>query len=204
MVFFRNVQVRWMPIKGDTRLTLAVERPGASGDQGIYADRIELQNIKARFPMPDFSGEFRLGRGWGYVEVAGMLRYMKWDDMLDDQFDLAGDATGWGVNFSSNLKAGSATTVRLQVVVGEGIQNYMNDAPVDIGIVNNFTNPRTPILGEPLPIVGIVAFVDHNWNEQVEQRVRLLADRHRQHQCPGARTHTRRGSTRSATCSTRP
>jgi hypothetical protein len=166
MVFFRNVQARWMPIKGDTRLTLAVERPGASGDAGVYADRIELQNIKARFPMPDFSGEFRLGRPWGYVEVAGVLRYIKWDDMLDDQFDLEGETTGWGVNLSSNLKAGAATTLRLQVVVGEGIQNYMNDAPVDVGIENNFTNPRTPILGKPLPIVGIVAFVDHNWNDK--------------------------------------
>ena len=50
MVFFRNVQVRWMPIKGDSSLTLALERPGASGDQGIYSDRIELQNIKAPLP----------------------------------------------------------------------------------------------------------------------------------------------------------
>ena len=31
---------------------------------------------------------------------------MKWDDVLDDQFDLSGDATGWGINLSSNLKAG--------------------------------------------------------------------------------------------------
>src|SRR3954453_960980 len=37
MVFFRNVQFRWMPIKGDTSLTIAAERPGASGDQGVYA-----------------------------------------------------------------------------------------------------------------------------------------------------------------------
>jgi hypothetical protein len=50
------------------------------------------------------------------------------------------------------------------VVVGEGVQNYMNDAPVDIGIQNNFSNPRSPIVGKPLPIVGIVAFLDHNWN----------------------------------------
>lgn len=33
MVFFRNVQFRWMPFKGDTRLTFALERPGASADQ---------------------------------------------------------------------------------------------------------------------------------------------------------------------------
>ena len=28
MVFFRNVQVRWMPIQGDTFATIALERPG--------------------------------------------------------------------------------------------------------------------------------------------------------------------------------
>ena len=42
MVFFRNVQFRWTPIQGDNVLEFALERPGASGDQGSYADRIEL------------------------------------------------------------------------------------------------------------------------------------------------------------------
>src|SRR6185503_18581881 len=86
MVFFRNVQVRWMPIQGDTRLTLALERPGASGDAGVLADRIELQNVRGRSPIPDFSGEYRFGRPWGYVEAAGLLGWIKWDDILDDQF----------------------------------------------------------------------------------------------------------------------
>jgi nucleoside-specific outer membrane channel protein Tsx len=171
MVFFRNVQVRWMPIMGDRSLTLALERPGASGDAGIYADRVELQNIKPRFPLPDFSGAYKLTEGWGYVRVAGMLRLIKWDDVLDDQFDLSGDATGWGLNFSSNLKAGANDTIRLQFVLGEGIQNYLNDSPVDIGIVNNFSNPVTPILGEPLPIVGIVAFLDHTWNSRFSSTI---------------------------------
>ena len=109
MVFFRNVQVRWMPIKGDTRLTIALERPGASGDAGVLADRIELQNVQGRFPAPDFSGEYRMGGSKGYVEVAGILRYMKWDDVLDDQFELSDSALGWGINLSSNIKFGSAT-----------------------------------------------------------------------------------------------
>jgi len=42
MVFFRNVQFRWMPLKGRNAVTIAVERPGASGDQGVFQDRIEL------------------------------------------------------------------------------------------------------------------------------------------------------------------
>jgi hypothetical protein len=165
MVFFMNVQVRWMPVRGDRSLTLALERPGASGDAGIYADRVALQNIKARFPLPDLSGAYTFSQTRGYVRAAGILRLIKWDDVFDDAFDLSGDATGWGVNLSSNLLAGKSNTVRLQFVFGEGIENYMNDAPVDIGIVNNFGNPRTPIIGKPLPIIGIVAFLDHTWSE---------------------------------------
>jgi hypothetical protein len=172
MVFFRNVQVRWMPIRDQNeRLTLALERPGASGDQGVYADRVELQNIRARFPVPDISGEYRRGGKWGYGEVAGILRYIKWDDVLADRFDLSGDTWGWGVNLSSNLKASAKDTIRLQLVFGEGIQNYMNDSPVDIGIRNNFSNAVSPIEGKPLPIVGLVAFLDHTWNEKFTSAV---------------------------------
>src|SRR5512134_3680811 len=40
MVFFRNVQVRWTPIQGDNTFMVALERPGASGDAGVYAGRV--------------------------------------------------------------------------------------------------------------------------------------------------------------------
>ena len=72
---------------------------------------------------------------------------MKWDDLNADEFDLSGDATGWGINLSSNIKLGKHV-LRLRVVFGEGIQNYMNDAPVDVGIANNFGNPRTADRGQ--------------------------------------------------------
>ena len=171
MVFFRNVQVRWMPIKGDTRLTIALERPGASGDAGVVADRIELQNVQGRFPAPDLSGEYRMGGSRGYVEVAGILRYMKIDDVLDDQFDLSDSAVGWGINLSSNVKFGGSDTLRLQAVFGEGIQNYMNDSPVDVGVVRNPGNTITPIRGETIPITGLVAFLDHSWNAKLSSAV---------------------------------
>jgi hypothetical protein len=166
MVFFRNVQVRWMPIRGDTSLTLALERPGASGDAGVLSDRIELQNIRGRFPIPDITGAYKMGQKWGYVRAAGALRYIKWDDLLDDQFDLSGDAWGWGINLSSNLNATPNDVVRLQFVFGEGIQNYMNDSPVDVGIESNLPNPVTPVVGTPLPIIGLVAFLDHKWSDR--------------------------------------
>jgi len=162
MVFFRNVQARWMPIQGDRRLTIALERPGASGDGGVYSDFIQQQNVKARFPLPDLSGEYHVGMPWGYVEAAGIVRQMNWDDTNPAAPDLSGDATGWGLNFSSNIKAGRGTA-RLSVVYGEGIENYMNDAPVDVA--PDSLSP-TNIEGKALPVLGIVAFYDVQWNER--------------------------------------
>jgi len=168
MIYFLNVQFRWMPLQGDTNLTLALEQPGASGDAGRFGNRIELQNIQGRFPLPDFTGQFTYGRDWGHVRVAGALRRIYWDDTLDDPFDLSGSATGWGVNLSSNFNIGAneKNVLRLQFVIGEGIENYMNDAPVDVGPVLNLGDPVRPFKGKPLPVTGVVAFLDHQWSEK--------------------------------------
>ena len=186
MVFFRNVQVRWMPFEGRDAASCSrssVLAPAATRASTPIASSCRTSSLVSRCPI---SPELQVhGRTGATSEPRGMLRVIKWDDVLDDQFDLSGDATGWGLNLSSNLKAGASDTIRLQVVFGEGIQNYMNDAPVDIGIVNNFQNPVTPIIGEALPIIGFVAFLDHNWNEKFTSTRRLLAHRHRQHRGSG-------------------
>jgi len=164
MVFFRNVQIRWMPIRTDsTRLTFALERPGASADQGIYSDRIELADIKPRFNLPDFSWSARFLRKWGYIQTAGIFRKIGW---VDTTGNLSGTAFGWGLNATSNVKFGKNSVGKFEVVYGKGIENYMNDAPVDIGVQNNFTNPVTPIKGVPLPVLGVVSFLDHTWSER--------------------------------------
>ena len=170
--WYRNVQLRYTPIRSDTsNLMVALARPGASGDQGVYADRIELQGIQARFPLPDFVAAYKYTQDWGYVRAAGILRRIKWDDTFDDAFDLSGDATGWGLNVSSNLKFGEGDVLRMQFTFGEGVQNEMNDSPVDIGIENNFSNPVTPLLGKPIPIVAYAVFLDHTWSEQFSSAI---------------------------------
>src|SRR3954469_8883981 len=166
MVFFRNVQVRFTPMKGDNSFMVALERPGASGDQGVYAGRIELSGIKPRFPVPDVSAAFKASRKWGYVRAAGIVRLIKYDDVLDDAFDLSGSQNGWGINLSSNLNAGKNDVVRVQFVFGEGVQNYMNDSPVDIGIVRDTSSTVTPLKGDAIPITGLVLFLDHTWNQK--------------------------------------
>jgi hypothetical protein len=171
MAFFRNVQVRYMPIQGDTRMTIALERPGASADQGDVAGRIEIQDVRPRFPVPDLSAEYRRATKWGYIEVAGILRYIKWEDQGTDAFDLSGDAVGWGINASSNVKIGEGNVFRLSALYGEGVQNYMNDAPADVGIEPDPGNTTAPVKGVALPVLGLVAFLDHTWNEKFSSSV---------------------------------
>ncbi len=58
--WYRNVQLRYTPISTDkSNVMLALLRPGASGDQGVYADRVELAGITPRFPLPDFVGAYK-------------------------------------------------------------------------------------------------------------------------------------------------
>jgi len=167
MVFFRNVQFRWTPVQGDNVLEFALERPGASGDQGSYADRIELTDVVARFPVPDFSAAFKWGgHDWGYLRLAGMLRYINWDDLGNQPLDVNGDAVGWGFNLSSNVKTDSKGVLRLSAMYGAGVENYMNDAPVDIGIEVNVADPLRPFIGTALPVYGLVAFYDRTWSEK--------------------------------------
>ena len=165
MVFFRNVQLRYTPWQDDdgSRFMVALERPGASADQGEYADRIELQGVEPNFPMPDISAQYRRVQDWGHFQIAGILRQMEWEDLNPANPNLSGDDLGWGVNLSSNIKLGN-NVLRLQLVYGEGIQNYMNDADVDVGIRNNPGDPIRPFIGEALPMIGIVAFIDMNWS----------------------------------------
>jgi hypothetical protein len=79
---------------------------------------------------------------------------------------LSGTAFGWGLNLTSNLKFTKQDVGRFEFVSGHGIENYMNDAPVDIGIQNNFGNPTTPIQGVALPVLGVVSFLDHGWGDK--------------------------------------
>jgi hypothetical protein len=173
MVFFRNVQLRYTPISDDKQtFMVAIERPGASGDAGVYADRIELQNIKPRFPLPDFSAAYKYGEKWGYIRAAGIVRRINWDDTLTtDNFALSGHATGWGINLTSNVNVGKNSVVRLAYVFGEGVENYMNDSPVDVGLKKNLSNPVTPVVGDTLPVQGLLIFVDHTWSKEFSSAI---------------------------------
>lgn len=170
MVFFRNVQIRYMPLQGDDEVVIALERPGASGDGGVASDFVATQGVSGRFPAPDISAHYRMTRGWGHVQFSTMVRYIAWDDHVADAVDLSGHAFGWGFHVSTNFKI-QKDTLRASLVYGQGIENYMNDAPVDIGVESNPGNAVSPVEGKALPVVGLVAFYDHTWNDKMTSSI---------------------------------
>ena len=166
MVFFRNIHARYTPISGNNELVIGLERPGASGDQGTFDNRTELDSVKGQLNVPDLSAHFKKRGNWGSVQIAGMLRSMKWKDMhVGGGYDISGSEMGWGANISAVINLTKQTIFRGSFVYGEGIQNYMQDAPTDLGVVVT-GNAAKPLDGVALPITGIVAYIDHNWNEK--------------------------------------
>jgi len=168
MMFFRNTQVFWEPIDDAKHYAkISIENPGASADAGNFAGRVELSNVFPRFPLPDLAAAYKLTTSWGYIRGAGILRDIRWDQVPTDTFDLSGRVTGWGLNLSSNVKFLGKDVIRLQFTYGAGIENYFNDAPIDVGAEANFGNFRTPITGKALPAFGASTYLDHNWNPRV-------------------------------------
>lgn len=168
MIFYRNIQVKWMPLKGQSKMTIGLEQPGFSSDKGKFEDVTELDSIVGQFPLPDLTAEYRLGRDWGYIELAGILRYVKWHDNNTNQAipDMSGEAYGYGFNLSTNLKFTKKDVFRGQLVYGKGIQNYMNDASADLGIKDSTELAPEDVIVETLPALGVVAFIDHKWSDK--------------------------------------
>jgi hypothetical protein len=171
IAWFRNVQFRWMPLKGKNSITIAAERPGASADLGQAAERIALQGVRPRFNLPDLTGNVRFDRDWGHVQIAGVVRHMKWIDTVDDDIDLSGSATGAGLAITSNLNFGKKDVGKFSYVYGHGIQNYMNDAPVDVGVELNPGDPRRPVKGVALPMWAWMTYLDHTWNKRFSSSI---------------------------------
>ncbi|HTS43334.1 MAG TPA: DcaP family trimeric outer membrane transporter [Puia sp.] len=159
MVFYRNIQIRYAPLKGDNEVFIALERPGTSADKGVLEYPESLDSVKAQLQLPDLSAHYKRSGNWGHVQIAGMLRQLKWKD-LSTNGTVNGHVTGWGLNLSTVLNISKADIFRGSFVYGEGVENYMQDAPVDVGTTISSSGA---IGGKALPVYGILAFLDHYW-----------------------------------------
>ena len=109
---------------------------------------------------------------------------------------------GWGLNLCTNLKLGDSSVIRASALYGEGVENYMNDAPIDIGIQNNFSDPAQADRRQAAARAGPRRVPRPQLEQAVLDGDRLVVHQHRQHGRPDGRATSRTATTRSRTSST--
>lgn len=156
MVFLRNPQIRWTPVKGDQTVAMAIEAPGNGVDNGLDPDLVNGDN-----QYPDLTAHFRQVGDWGHVQVAGVLRQVGYDSPGQNNGTPEDDGLGWGVNLTTTINMLQKDRLILGVVHGEGISNYMNDGGVDMAPDGNAADPDYQVV----PLTGLEAYYEHGWND---------------------------------------
>lgn len=171
-VFYLNIQLRYAAIeKQNEKLIMALERPGGTADGGDYTNSIELKNVKPQFRFPNLTAQYRRGGNWGYVQVAGILKSMRWKDVDTASYDLSGNATGWGFNLGTVINVSDQLKLKLQGVFGEGIQNYIADVTPDVGLKSQPGNTVQPAQGTALPVWAFFSFAEIKLTDKLQSTV---------------------------------
>ena len=177
MVFYRNKQARYTFPMGEDEFSISLENPDTALSVGEFRDtgNCDLPNpapdcesvdstaeevFQAYNDIPDLVGRYRDNGDFGHYQVAGIVRKLGYERLDNGNKDYE---IGWGVNTSAGLKTWGSDVLKLQLVYGEGIGNYMNDGGLDIA------PDSANILragAEAVPTLGISTYYDHFWNEQ--------------------------------------
>jgi hypothetical protein len=161
MVFFRNVQARYTPWQSNgMKFAVALEGPGVSLDNGAAG----FGAASGHNELPDLTGQFRWEQPWGHFQAAGILRSLGFDTPGAAGSNPSGTETGYGLNVSGTFKTGGRNKILAQVVYGEGIANYMNDASTDLATDSSGD-------AEAVPLLGWLLYYDHYWNEQFSSSI---------------------------------
>ena len=168
-VFFLNIQVRYVAIeKENEKFIIALERPGGTADGGDYTNSIELQHVQPVFRFPNLTSQFRCAGSWGYVQLAGILKSIRWKDLDTSVYNLSGSAVGWGFNLGTVINTGKKVKLKIQGVGGKGIENYIADVTPDVGLKTQAGSPTQPLQGAALPAWGFFSFAEIKWNATLE------------------------------------
>lgn len=172
MVFLRNPQIRWTPIKGNQTFAVAIENPGNDIDSGQYREVADFPGAQGDQELPDLTAQYRMKGDWGHVQVAGILRWIGTEVLGDTDpgpdEDLGvlydDDDTGWGINLTSAINVLERDAIRVGIVYGEGIASYMNDGGMDAGPDRAPGDPGVQL--EAVELTGVSAYYDHWWSDQ--------------------------------------
>jgi hypothetical protein len=98
------------------KFKVALEAPGFAVDVGKVADIIpELASIRERTIYPDITGQFRVDGDWGHLQVAGVARWISFDNPLGIDGFPSGTLFGGGINVSGTLKTFGDDALHAQV-----------------------------------------------------------------------------------------
>lgn len=185
MVFLRNPQIRWTPVKGDTSFAVAVENPGNDIDSGQFREVADFPGAQGDQEYPDVTAQYRMKTGFGHVQAAGILRWIGAEVLCDtsqtdpDALDFCpnGNAEviyddndfGWGVNLTSVINVLEKDAIRAGIVYGEGIASYMNDGGMDAGPDRAVGDDNVQV--EAVELTGLSLYYDHWWNDKYSSAI---------------------------------
>jgi hypothetical protein len=163
-----NLQFRYTAIDTQKeKLAFAVERPGATADGTDYRTHLDMEQVYARFGLPNVTMQYKRFTPWGHVQAGGLLKLMKWEDLSDTTaYNLSGQDLGWGMDISAVVRANKWLTFKMQALQGQGIQSYVADAPADVGLERN-DDPAQPFIGKALPVWGLYLFTEYKWSNSI-------------------------------------
>ena len=177
MVFYRNQQARYSFPMGEDEFSISIEDPDTALTVGRFrdTDACDLPNspadcdsvestagdlLQSHNDLPDFSVRYRNNGDFGHYQVAGIFRKLGFERLDTGNTD---EEWGWGVNTSAGINTWGRDKLKLQVVYGEGIGNYMNDGGVDIAPDSSNIDEAK---AETVPLLGISAYYDHYWSDR--------------------------------------
>jgi hypothetical protein len=161
MVFLRNPQLRWTPIRNeDFKLAVALEAPSSALDEG-KADQIDPTLAVSEWnEYPDITGQARWMGDWGHAQLAGILRWPGFEDATRPDNEPDNREFGWGVNLSGGIRTIGEDKLLLQLALGESISPYMNDGGVDLA-------PNTAVTSaETVPSIGWLVYYNRVWSSR--------------------------------------
>ena len=168
MVFLRNPQLRVTFTDTPTfKFAVAIEQANSDIDAGQIRelDPALGNNLQGITPIPDLTAQLRLMGDWGSFQLSGLLTKLAYNTVNTPDNEPSGSKLGWGINAGAAINAGASTVLRLGVVYGDGIASYMNDGGMDLAPQTSTSSP-TGLVPKAVPLLGVTAYVDHNWSKQ--------------------------------------
>lgn len=174
MVFLRNPQIRWTPIRGKHTLAIAIENPTNDIDVGRFSRVIDALGLEIGTVSraPDVTMRYRLSGDRGHIQAAGIIRQEGYETL---SFTPPGGGaiipldnrpretfTGYGINVSTNVNVREQDRIILSFVYGEGIASYMNDGGTDLAPTSFDMDAEVQLV----PLRGLVGYYDLYWTDR--------------------------------------